>query len=345
MTSTPVDVLIVDDEPQVCRLIRDALSQAGLRCTVVSDPQEARALLRARRFAVLITDIAMPHLDGLELLHFARRYRPACRVILITGRSSHELLTQAVAAGAYDYLQKPFRISQLCQAVENAAFHGGAPPLPSRAAEAMEARQAALDSVRALVGAVEAKDPYTRQHSEQVAHYAVHIARCLDLDDRQIESIRVASLLHDVGKIGVPDEILRKPGRLTEAEFAHIRRHPVVGEEILVHINLFRTEARLVRHHHERWDGQGYPDGLAGAAIPLGARIIQTADCIDAMLMTRTYKNAYPPARMLTELQRCAGTQFDPRLAETAHAWCASNGHQLVLPHARPELHDQTRVA
>jgi putative nucleotidyltransferase with HDIG domain len=193
-------------------------------------------------------------------------------------------------------------------------------------------RQASLDGVRALVRAVEAKDPYTRQHSEQVAHYTVHLSRAMGTGGEQIESFRVAALLHDVGKIGVPDAVLTKTGPLAPEEFEYIRRHPAVGADILSHFAVFAAEAHLVRHHHERWDGKGYPDGLTGEESPTGARIIHVADCIDAMLMDRSYKSAYPVEKMLDELARCAGSQFDPAVAARACRWCRDNPRLLILP-------------
>lgn len=192
-----------------------------------------------------------------------------------------------------------------------------------------------LGMVRALVRAVEAKDFYTRWHSEQVAHYAVHLAQRLGLEAKTVESIRIAALLHDVGKIGVPDHILVKPGPLTEEEFAIVRRHPGMGAEILSHIAMLDQEAVLVRHHHERWDGGGYPEGLFGDQTPLGARLIQISDSIDAMLMERTYKRCYSPEKMIDELVRCAGKQFDPVLAGEAVQWCRANPDKLVLPRKR----------
>lgn len=204
------------------------------------------------------------------------------------------------------------------------------------AADALESksqtRQALLDSVRALAQAVEAKDPYTRRHSEQVAHYAVSLAAAMGVSEAVVESIRVASLLHDIGKIGVPDNILTKRGALTEEEFKYIRRHPALGADILGNVALFSQEAQIIRHHHERWDGKGYPDGLAGEESPLASRIINVADCMDAMLMERTYKQGYPVETMLHEMARCAGTQFDPRIATAAVQWCRMNSDKLILP-------------
>ncbi|MFP4054942.1 MAG: HD-GYP domain-containing protein [Phycisphaerae bacterium] len=188
--------------------------------------------------------------------------------------------------------------------------------------------------MRALVKAVEAKDPCTCRHSEHVAHYAVALWDHLAFDPARRESIRTASLLHDIGKIGIADRILTKPGRLTDKEFVHIRRHPAIGSEILENIAMFSAEARLIRHHHERWDGLGYPDGLRGEQIPLGARIIAIADALDAMLMRRSYKDPFSIPRAIEELQAGAGTQFDPHLAEVAVLWVRANEPRIILPQA-----------
>jgi len=197
--------------------------------------------------------------------------------------------------------------------------------------------QMLLEFTGALVQAVELKDPYTRRHSEHVALYADQLAAHLGLarDDR--ESVRVAALLHDIGKIAVPDSILTKPGRLCRKEFALIRQHPEVGAGILENISMLRQEARLVRHHHEAWDGSGYPHGLRGERIPLGARILNICDSMDAMLMARTYKAPYPVKDMLAELRRCADTQFDPELARAAVDFCTRWPTRLILPRYDPK--------
>lgn len=337
MTMELPRVLVVDDEPSLCELIREDLSLSGFSCTTTTDSRQAKELLKEQEFQVLIADILMPHVSGLDLLAHVRGLGRACRVVLITGGANREQLAQAFLLGAYDYIEKPFPPGELVEVVSKAA-HGdsGRPSLFDRAAAAMElssqARHASLDSVRALVRAVEAKDPYTRRHSEQVAHYATHLAAALGLPEPARESIRIASLLHDIGKIGVPDHILTKPGSLTAEEFQCVRRHPALGGDILASISLFGAEARLVRFHHERWDGKGYPDGLTGEETPLGSRVIQVADCIDAMLMERTYKKGYPAEKMLGELGRCAGTQFDPRLAAAAVQWCRGHPDKMILP-------------
>jgi len=343
MPTGPTSVLIVDDEPAVCDLIRDQLSDCGYDCWAVTNSRQAKELLGIQRFGLLIADIAMPYVSGLDLLAYVKQNVPDSKVILITGRSMRDHLAQALMLGADDYIQKPFSPDELSQVVAEVLKVGAeVPNLSVRAAEAIElssqAKQASLDSVRALACAVEAKDPYTRRHSEHVAHYAVHLARAADVDKATVEQIRVASLLHDVGKIGVPDHILTKPGVLTADEFEFIRRHPALGSDIVANITLFDYEAKLIRHHHECWDGMGYPDGLAGEDIPLGSRIMQLADSIDAMLMERTYKKGYPVNEMLDELARCAGSQFDPNIAPTAAQWCRTNSDKLVLPHRPLEV-------
>ncbi len=342
MNSNPGHILIVDDEPAVADLIKEELAEHGFLCRTATDSTRAREIIdgnsgEIQPFDLLIADIQMPRLGGLELLALVRKHSPECKVIMITGKSKREYVSQALLLGAYDYVEKPFKNGELVEAATR-ALSGDVEGLSlhDRAAAAMElgpqAKRASLDSVTALVRAVEAKDPYTRRHSEQVAHYAVSIATAMGLSGPALESARIAALLHDIGKIGVPDHILTKAGPLTDEEFEYIRRHPALGSDILASITLFGNEARLVRHHHEKWDGKGYPDGLTGEESPLISRIIQVADCIDAMLMERTYKKGYPVETMLFELTRFAGTQFDPKIAAAAMAWCQSHLDELFLP-------------
>jgi len=207
----------------------------------------------------------------------------------------------------------------------------GSPPMLN------QVRRTVHESAEALVQVVEAKDPYTRRHSEHVAQYAVALARHVRMEHQQVECIHVAALLHDIGKIAVPDFILTKPGSLTEREFDLVRQHPTVGADILENISLLKAEATLIRFHHENWDGTGYPAGLAAEQIPIGSRIINIADSMDAMLMHRAYRRAYPVEKMLQELQRCGGKQFDPDLAQAAVDWCRHNTDKLILPRQRAE--------
>ncbi|MCJ7544167.1 MAG: HD domain-containing protein [Phycisphaerae bacterium] len=162
----------------------------------------------------------------------------------------------------------------------------------------------------------------------------MNLAKAMSLAEAVVGSIRTAALLHDVGKIGVPDHILTKPGPLTAEEFEYIRRHPALGSDIPAKITLLGQEARLVRHPHERWDGKGYPDGLMAEESPLEARTIMIADCIDAMLMERTYRQSHPPEKRIDKLTRCAETQVDPGIATIAAGWCREHPDQRILPEA-----------
>ncbi len=181
----------------------------------------------------------------------------------------------------------------------------------------------------ALVRIIEKRIPHTHFHSEQAAGYAVDLARAAKLPSERIDAVHTSALLHDVGKLGVPDEILTKTEDLTAEEFLQMQLHCIMGEEILNRFSTFTEEAKVARYHHERWDGEGYPDGLIGEEIPLAARIIHLADSIDAMLQPRHYKNAYPLDWVLGEIYRCGGSQFDPNMVELALDWLRDDGLSL----------------
>jgi putative nucleotidyltransferase with HDIG domain len=199
----------------------------------------------------------------------------------------------------------------------------GPEPLGSRWLDCLHRRlnDTYVGSIRALVAAVEAKDPYTRAHSATVATHAEAIARRMQLSSNEIDTIRTAALLHDVGKIGVPDIILTKPGPLTDEEYTVVKQHPETALAILGHISLLASERPLILHHHERFDGGGYPDGLAGERIPIGARVLAVADAIDAMFSPRSYKPAFDMNCVRNELERCSGKQFDPQVTAVALTW------------------------
>ncbi|MHB9052367.1 MAG: HD domain-containing phosphohydrolase, partial [Thermoleophilia bacterium] len=176
--------------------------------------------------------------------------------------------------------------------------------------------QAYLETVLTLANAVEAKDTYTKNHADNVSRMAVLVGKELGLSDNELEDIRYGGVLHDVGKIGVPDSILNKPGKLTDEEWVQMRAHTAIGADILKPVPRLRGAADIVRHHHERYDGNGYPDGLAGADIPIGARILTAVDSYSAMVDKRSYKAARPHEDAVAELKRCAGSQFDPRVVD-----------------------------
>ena len=194
-----------------------------------------------------------------------------------------------------------------------------------------ELRQTCLQSVMAFVAAVEAKDPYTERHSKTVAFYAKKFAERMKLPKDQVDVIRTAAVLHDIGKIGIPDAILTKPTKLTSEEFDLIKQHPRMGVQILEHTRFLKAELPLVLHHHEHWDGTGYPSGLRGEQIPFGARILHIADAIDAMASQRSYQEAFDNQRIIREISLHRGTQFDPTLADVAIDWIRDNPHLIPM--------------
>jgi len=191
---------------------------------------------------------------------------------------------------------------------------------------------ATIESTRALAAAVEARDPYTKWHSLRVANLAQVLAQELKLPHQQIQIIYSAGLLHDIGKIGIPDSVLTKQGPLTDREYELIKQHPRIGANILEQTSFFHAQLPLILHHHERFDGQGYPDGLNGQRIPLGARVLQVADSIEAMISARSYKDSYPLKRVVSELRRCSGAQFDPMVAELAVKTLQNRPLETILP-------------
>jgi putative nucleotidyltransferase with HDIG domain len=182
-------------------------------------------------------------------------------------------------------------------------------------------KRTCVESTRALVGAVEAKDPFTRHHSLRVSGYAETLGARLRMTAAELESLKTAAVLHDVGKIGVPDAILQKPGRLTEEEYDVVKQHPETGLRILGHASFLSAELPIIRHHHERYDGGGYPSGLAGRQIPFAARVLAVADSLDAMFSSRSYKQRFDVPRVRQELKRCSGTQWDPQVVRAALQW------------------------
>ena len=332
------DILVVDDDLQIAELIQTALCAAGMRCRSAPDASVALTMLEESPFSVVVTDICMPEMSGLELLERCRQFHPGTRVIVVTGFASTQWLADAIRLGAYDYMEKPLAVDEVVEAVRAAVEDFSPGALTRRAAHALQIEaqlgQAPLESIHALVHTVEAKDPYTRRHSEQVTHYALRLAEYVGLDSATVESVRVAALLHDIGKIGIPDRILTKPGPLTAQEMLLVQRHPDVGAGIVENISMFQAEAILIRGHHENWDGSGYPQGLRGEEIPLGARVIKLADCIDAMLMRRTYKEPFSFGQMIAGLQGGAGSAFDPGLTSAAIQWCREHLDQMILAEA-----------
>jgi len=290
MTGKQGRILIVDDEEAIRRVLNQKLSREGYRCHEAGNSSQALDELRNNAIALVILDIKMPGKSGVELLPEIRTSYPDTAVSVDRALEKRRLELEN-----RDYQQ------HLEQKVE---------------AQARKIRASFLSAITALAYALEAKDKYTSGHSQRVAETSVAIAKELGLSQHSIERIRQAGLIHDIGKIGVRESVLNKPGRLTDEEFHHIKSHCEIGEHILTPIVEDEEILKVVRHHHERYDGRGYPDGLKSEQIPLGARILAVADTYDAMTSERPYREAMSDETACDEIKRCKGTQFDPVVAD-----------------------------
>src|SRR5262249_23053166 len=289
-------------------------------------------MLRGDDLPLILCDMKMPVHDGLWLLDQVLQRHPHAAVVMLTGFGDTESAVDCLKRGAADYLLKPPRVTELVRAIERAwtrsrltaaraRYHQGlARRVRERTAEltaALEGLAQSYASTRvALVHALDAREHETSDHSQRVVRYTVAIARRMGIPEPELEHIGRGALLHDIGKIGVPDSILLKPGPLTNAEWAEMRKHPEVGYRILKAIDFLRPAAEIVLAHQERWDGGGYPRKLRGEQIPLGARIFAIADTLDAMTSDRPYRKAATFAQARLEIARCSGTQFDPGCVE-----------------------------
>lgn len=315
-------VLVVDDEPEVAKVLSRALVYAGYEVSTAHSAEEALALLDTGGFSLLLSDIHMPGMHGDELQRVARERDPDLAVILITAAGDVACAVDCMREGVLDYIIKPAPLADVVvrvskglerrrMALELRAYQT---TLEERVAQQAERiRRLLIKSLQALTNALEAKDENTRDHSLRVANVATMLAKRLRPEDTELHTrICLAGLIHDIGKIGVPEAILKKPGRLEPEEFAVIQKHPVLGEAILRPL-LDGDEDILgvVRHHHERWDGHGYPDGLAGEETPFAARITAVADGYDAMRHARAYRQGMPLGKVLEILREGAGSQWD----------------------------------
>ncbi len=304
-------VLCVDDEPVILQILRRLLEVQGFEPVTCGDPVAAIALFDDSSFDVVITDIHMPGMDGLALMKALRERQPELPVMVVTGHGTVDTAIQALREGASGMLVKPFTGEELLGEVRRALSAS------QMRYEALQYRYLSpvLDSIAlTLSTAIEARNLETGEHCRQLGVLSERMAAVLGRDERQRMTIRIGGYLHDIGKIGIADAILLKPGRLTDEEMAEMRRHSEIGAAILEVHEAMADIAQIVRHHHERWDGMGYPDGLAGTAIPLGGRIIAVADAFSAMTSDRIYRPKMSMDRAWAELRAHCGTQFDPEI-------------------------------
>lgn len=332
--------LVVDDDAQVRSALARVVEGQGLGCLEAGSAREALTLIaRIGPIPLIISDIHMPEMDGVELLRELRAKYPDTAVIMLTAVADVKMAVTCLQMGAADYLIKPVAIDEVrarvIQALErrnlllqNRFYQKN---LESRVnQQAQRIKDMFLEGVQALAHALDAKDPYTRGHSRRVSMYAVKAAVRLGLIGDALEHIRLGGELHDIGKIDTPESILNKPGPLTPDEFERVTRHTLLGEKILAaFVRETPSVLRIVRSHHERLDGRGFPDGLKGDDIPFEARIIAVADAFDAMTTSRAYRETRNPSDAMRELERCSGTQFDP---DVVTAFVASFPDPSKLP-------------
>jgi len=317
--------LIVDDEERLRQVLTHVMRRDGFRCIEASNGAEALDQLRRYPVSLVLTDLRMPRMDGMELLHQVRTYHPDVAVVMITTVPDVQAAVNCLATGAMDYLTKPFHLEEVrarvAQAMDRRRLilenrHYQERLKERVAAQASRLEQMFLAGVQALAEALELKDPYTRGHSVRVSQYSSILARALQLDDEVVRQIELGGHVHDIGKIGVREAVLNKTEKLTDEEYEHIMIHPLVGWRVLAPLLGDAPIAlNIVRSHHERMDGRGVPDGLCGDAIPLEARIVAVADAIDAMTSGRPYRgNELTLEQALEELHANAGSQFDAQI-------------------------------
>ncbi|HMF55620.1 MAG TPA: HD domain-containing phosphohydrolase [Pyrinomonadaceae bacterium] len=327
-------ILIVDDEPEIRSVLRDLLC-AEYECAAACSAEEALTLLRQEPFDLVISDISMSGMTGLEMIPLLGRILPDAVVVMISGAQTIESAIESLRAGAFDYIMKPFDLRQVEAAVRRALDHYNLRcakrRYESQLEELVERRTAELDealnslqdayrsTLQALTAALEARDAETHGHSYRVVSFSLRLGREVGLTKTQMTSLEFGALLHDIGKIGVPDSILRKPAALTDSEWEKMREHPLHGRQILRGIEFLEGASRVVAQHHEKWDGSGYPLGLIGEEIDLNARIFAVADAFDAMTSDRVYRRGRPYVEASGELDRCRGQHFDPRIVDAFH--------------------------
>ncbi len=331
-------ILIADDEVDIRELLGDYLQAEGYDCILAEDAYKAIEIFRTTKdIDLVMSDIRMPGKTGLDLLGEIKECDADVMVIMISAVKDIESAITAMSKGAYDYVSKPFKLNEVGliakKAIEKRKLVLENRQYQIQLEEMVEKRTIELQNalnrldktyiftLRALVTALDTRDEETQGHSLRVVKYTLKLADLMGIkNEEELKIIEYGSLLHDIGKIGIPDAILRKPGKLTDVEWTVMKTHPKMGYKILHRIQFLEEAAQMVLHHHEKWDGSGYPEGLKETEIPLGARIFTVADTVDAMTSERPYRKALSFETASQELRTHCGTQFDKIIVDAFHS-------------------------
>jgi putative two-component system response regulator len=334
MTSNKHRVLIVDDEPVIRRILRQRLSAEGYRCQEAGSAREAADRLAKGPAELVVLDIKMPGKSGFELLPEIKQMYPDTAVIMATAITDTSTAIKCMKEGAHDYMVKPFNLDEVAISaqralekrrleLENRAYRQHLEEMVTgRTAELKQAiekiKLSSLDTIHRLARAAEYKDEGTGAHIKRMGQYSAVIARKMGLGEREVENILYASPMHDVGKIGIPDHILLKTGSLDKEEWKILKKHPVIGAEILrgSDVEFIQLAETIALTHHEKWDGSGYPRGLRGSKIPLAGRIVAIADVFDALTSRRPYKEPLSVEESLDIIKQSRGSHFDPDVVD-----------------------------
>jgi putative nucleotidyltransferase with HDIG domain len=326
------NILVVDDEEAIREVVSTMLESKGYHCTSVPNGRAAQEQVKRFTPDLVLSDMIMPEMDGIKLLEWMRQYDPEVPVIMVTAIHDISTALESIRRGAYDYILKPFEKDQLFLGVGRALEHRRLVTdnrnyqrnleqlVEERTAQYVDAiaqlEQSYDDTLEALGSALDLKDAETEGHCQRVTAFCISIAKAMPVSIAYLPILARAAFLHDIGKMAIPDSILRKPGPLNDEEKQVMRKHCEIGYNMLIRIPFLRDAAEIVLAHQEFFDGTGYPRGLKGEDIPLGARIFTIADSMDAMISDRPYRKALPMSHARGEILRCSGTQFDPKVVE-----------------------------
>ena len=309
-------ILAIDDEENNLLLLQRTL-RGDYTILLASSGQEALDIIKehGEEISLIVSDQKMPFMEGTDFFKKISVSYPNIIKILLTGHSNIDILVDAInECNLFQYILKPFEPEQLCNVVESGIKKYELSV--SKLQILQDLSELFYRTIKSIANALDAKDQYTHGHSMRVTLYSLALAKALNLDDELLEEIETAGLLHDIGKLAIPEKILLKPGKLTDEEFKIIKTHPELGKNLVDGIEKLKLISTWLKYHHERYDGKGYPEGLIGEKIPISSRIIALADTYDAMTSTRSYRRALSHQEAIDEIKRCSGTQFDPKLAE-----------------------------